>query len=230
VAEKVGEDLGALTDIETKRKFSELLAPVSALCKAAIEWAGAFPSEAERESQKLMAAAEPLLDDLVSGGAPKAVVDDAKDQVALTLMHCAIAFGNKTEKWKVCIALLERGLELASTAATRERVEKNLEIVRKNDKVLGELTPISSAPSLATINGFGVTLYGMADTDPETGSYMATYYLVLLFVPVFPICRYRVISTGNGYRFLGKAPLRTFDKWHIAVSVIAIIWVILQAN
>ena len=48
---------------------------------------------------------------------------------------------------------------------------------------------------------------------------MATYYFVFFFIPIFPIARYRVIPTGGGYRFLGKGPLRTFDKWHIAISL-----------
>ena len=62
-------------------------------------------------------------------------------------------------------------------------------------------------------------LYGHSDPDKESGSYMATYYFVFLFIPVFPICRYRVISSGNSYRFLGKAPLRTFDRVHLGISL-----------
>ena len=42
---------------------------------------------------------------------------------------------------------------------------------------------------------------------------------LVFFIPIFPIARYRVIPTGGGYRFLGKGPLRTFDKWHIAISL-----------
>ena len=57
-----------------------------------------------------------------------------------------------------------------------------------------------------TINGFGFTLYGNSDHDPETRSYATTHYFVALFVPIFPIGRYRVINMGgNGYRFLGNS-------------------------
>jgi hypothetical protein len=48
--------------------------------------------------------------------------------------------------------------------------------------------------------------------------------VVLLFIPVFPLARYRVIQNGTSYRFLGKAPLRSFDKWHIAVAVAGLGW------
>ena len=104
----------------------------------------------------------------------------------------------------------------AEDASALDGIAKQQE---KNNRLYGNLSPISSAPSLSTINGIGFKLYGSTDTDRETGSYLSTYYFVLLFIPVFPIRRYRVISTGDGYRFLGKAPLRTFDKWHLFISL-----------
>ena len=61
-------------------------------------------------------------------------------------------------------------------------------------------------------------------TDTSDGSYMATYYFVFFFIPIFPIARYRIIRQDEGYRFLGKGPLRTLDKWHIAGSIILILW------
>ena len=105
-------------------------------------------------------------------------------------------------------------------------IKKNLYTARNNERLFRNLKPISSAPSLSTINGCGVTLYGCTDRDAATGSYLATYYFVILGIPLFPICRYRVIPTENGYRFLGKGPLRTFDKWHMAISIGVIIWII----
>jgi len=90
---------------------------------------------------------------------------------------------------------------------------------KEKQKVFANLKPISSAPSLSTVNGIGFTLYGGTDIDAETGSYLATYYFVFLAIPVFPICRYRVIPTAGGYRFLGKAPLRAFDRWHLFISL-----------
>jgi hypothetical protein len=59
---------------------------------------------------------------------------------------------------------------------------------------------------------------------------MATYYFVIFFLPIFPICRYRVISSGNSYRFLGKGPLRTFDKLHLAAALILIAFMIFSSN
>jgi hypothetical protein len=71
---------------------------------------------------------------------------------------------------------------------------------------------------LSTVNGIGFALYGATDMDFR-GSHIATYYFVFFAIPIIPICRYRVIPTPNGYRFLGKAPLRKFDWWHLFISL-----------
>jgi len=87
-----------------------------------------------------------------------------------------------------------------------------------------ELQPISSAPSLMTINGFGFKLYGSSDYDPDNDSYMTTHYLVVLFLPLVPLARYRVIRDGNSYAFLGKGRLRTFDKVHLGLAALMVVW------
>jgi len=148
--------------------------------------------------------------------------------LAGTLMHCAIAYGNQTSSWQPCIDLLERALGLATDSKLRQRISENLATAKSNHDNLGGCDPISKAPSLHTINGVGFTLYGNTDPKPD-GSHMATYYFVVLAIPVFPIARYRVIPTAGGYRFLGKAKLRTFDKWHLGISLAVICWIFLAA-
>ena len=66
---------------------------------------------------------------------------------------------------------------------------------------------------------FGLRFTDIFLDNERSGSYIATYYFTFLWIPILPISRYRVISNGNSYRFLGKAPLRTFDKCHLAVSL-----------
>ena len=71
-------------------------------------------------------------------------------------------------------------------------------------------------------------MYGETDRDPEDGTYITTYYFVVLFIPIIPIARYRVLAAGNSYRFIGKAPLRAVDKWHIGVVVAIIVGIVIQ--
>lgn len=94
-----------------------------------------------------------------------------------------------------------------------------------------EVTPVTRAPSLTTINGFGFKLYGKSDFDQQTDSYMTTHYFVALFLPLFPIARYRVSSpTYGSFEFLGKGALRTIDKVHMAVFAALMLYAIRHAG
>src|SRR5581483_7094326 len=74
------------------------------------------------------------------------------------------------------------------------------------------LTPITSAPPLATLNGVGVRVYGQTDADRNDGTYIVTHYIVLVFIPIFPLRQYLVRdgAPSGGRRswgFIGKVPL-----------------------
>lgn len=223
--ERLCDDAQTLADIARQKGHRELLNPLRQLCKEAAGAADSNPSTADRQVQRIISEAPTFISNLEEAGAPADIVSQGKDEIALAVVHCAVEFGNKTEKWRTCVGLLEEAQGFSVGSEVRERIAANLQIVERNVRLYRGLTPISSAPSLRTINGIGCTLYGRTDDDKESGSYMATYYFVLLFIPIFPISRYRVISSGgNGYRFLGKGPLRTFDKWHIAISIGIIVW------
>jgi hypothetical protein len=128
--------------------------------------------------------------------------------------------------------LHEEALKLAQDAVGAIRIQHGLAQIRESarkQRVFGLLKPISSAPSLSTVNGSGFTLYGRSDYDSDTHSYAATRYFVILFIPIVPVGRYRVINMGgNRYRFLGKLPLRKGDLWHLGVAAAAVLLIILN--
>lgn len=218
ILDRIDEDAKALADISARREESSAINPIRALCDEVSKSADRNPSLAQHEGQRLLEEGKALLKAAPVKATSPAYLE-ARDMLAATLMHCAVAYGNETSKWEPCIRLLRAALELANEKKLIQKLRENLAIVEGNHKSLGDLEPIKAAPSLYTINGFGVTLYGNTDRNPSDGSYMATYYLVFFFIPLFPLARYRVIPTGGGYRFLGKGPLRTFDKWHIAITI-----------
>lgn len=229
LAERVGEDAEQLEGLARQKQFADLLTPIRDLCREAAKEAENNPSQADSQGQRIISAAPGMLTIAERAGAPAELLAQAKDEVAYAITACAVEYGNKTSKWQPCLTLLEAASKFAVGSAARERVSKNLDVVKGNVRAYGDLEPIDSAPSLYTINGCGVTLYGNTDFDKETRSYMATYYFVLLFIPIFPIRRYRVISSGmNSYRFLGKGPLRTMDKWHIAISAFIILYMFMS--
>jgi len=85
-------------------------------------------------------------------------------------------------------------------------------------------TPLTSAPTLFSLNGFGARLYGARDRADD-GSYIATRYVTALFVPILPLDAFRVWDGGDGsYTFAGKVPLpRTARLWQWLVLVVALV-------
>ena len=86
------------------------------------------------------------------------------------------------------------------------------------------LKPIKSPPSLATVNGIGLSVFGKRDLDAETNTYVKTRCFCFLFVPLIAIDAYRVADAGSRrWYFLGKDSLSTFARsWNMAMGCLAI--------
>jgi hypothetical protein len=154
---------------------------------------------------------------------------DTSHRVALMLRGLAIYLYNEHSMLKLAQRITEslrrlfsELLDVAELTEMDAQTLKNLEQNQTRERLYAGLEKISRVPSLRTINGFGFMLYGSSHPDQVNGSYLTTYYFTAFFIPIFPICRYRVVRNGNSYSFLGKAPLRNFDKWHLGI-VLAII-------
>lgn len=97
------------------------------------------------------------------------------------------------------------------------------------------MRPIKSPPSLFTINGFGLGMYGKRSFDAATGTYIKTRCLCALFIPIFPVDAYRVANAPNGgWYFLGKEKITGFTKgWRwcmIAVVAVTIASIVQSAH
>ncbi len=156
----------------------------------------------------------------------------AKSETALSLNGLAADF-TWADDFGIALKLREEALVLAEGTEAVEYIKDGLDKVRalaQKELMYQDLKPISSAPGLRTVNTVGLALYGHSDHDPENNSFAATHYFVALFLPLFPVGRYRVIQDGNGYRFLGKLPLRKFDRWHLGIAIGAVIVMFLVLN
>lgn len=85
-----------------------------------------------RADRLLDETAEPLKALSTLLGSDHAEVKETQDEVVEACCNCAIAYGNEMEEWASGVVLLEKIKELASSAKLKSRVEKNLDIVRKN--------------------------------------------------------------------------------------------------
>jgi hypothetical protein len=82
-----------------------------------------------------------------------------------------------------------------------------------------DMKPINGPPSLFTLNGVGLMVYGERDHDPLTGTYVVTLFFTIVFVPIFAFSAYRVApAQEGGWYFLGKVPLsRVTRGWNFGV-------------
>jgi hypothetical protein len=223
IAERAEDDARVLEKVAQQTETEARVKPLYELCTNALEAIEGDPLGGAKEAARVLATGKPSINRFRKEGLPKAVVVELEDVIALTVMRCAVTHANASNNWAQAVSLLEDAAALAHDKEITDLIGGNLTTARENHRLFDGLKPISSAPSLHTINGFGFAIYGNSDYDRASASYMATYYFVALFFPIFPICRYRVIPTADGYRFLGKGPLRSSDKWHLAFSIIAIL-------
>ena len=229
MAELLEKDTSTLEQMTTDKEMLGKIGPVRALCDEAYKAINEKPDTGEWQGQRVLRESKRLIEEMRVTGVSGDVIKGAENYVAKTLFQCAINFGNATEKWLPSLKLMEAAKSLCTETEFLARIDENLETVRGNIGVFGGFGKVSP-PSMFTLNGFGFMLYGDTDHHAETNSHIATYYFTAFFVPLFPISRYRVIKNGNSYRFLGKYPLRVFDKWHLGIVAGIIAIVLLNAK
>ncbi len=87
-----------------------------------------------------------------------------------------------------------------------------------------QMKPMKGTPTLFRVNGCGVGLYGHRDDDAETGTYVATWCLALVFVPVLCLKAFRVHRAMNGmWYFIGREPLSPLARAWNALLILAIL-------
>ncbi len=101
-------------------------------------------------------------------------------------------------------------VDKARRMLAKKRKTADPELREQIDEILAEprrlIGPLGGPPSLFTVNGVGVTLYGHRSAAPD-GTYVATTYLCMLFVPIVPLASFLVSREARGWRFFGRVPL-----------------------
>jgi hypothetical protein len=106
---------------------------IKAICKNAMDQVESEPARGDVAAQELIANTKPalaILDALLLPGDP--VRDAAHDEVANCVLRCQVAFANKTENWTLSLELLEQALSLAVGQFVRDRIQQNIDIVKRN--------------------------------------------------------------------------------------------------
>jgi len=120
-------------DEALRRAVAPIRERIKTLCKTTETEANADPAHADEVTRRLVAQTKPLLDVLdylLPSGNPTR--DSMHDEVAIRALQCQIAFGNKTNNWKISLELLELALRITVTESVRSRIKENRDIVKNN--------------------------------------------------------------------------------------------------
>lgn len=119
------------------------------------------------------------------------------------------------------LATLEAAHDGTDPPEIRETLDQCRQAVRRL-RVFRDCEPIEAAPALWTINGCGTHIYGQAEPDTETGTYVGTLFFTLLFVPILVLSRFRMRDAeGGGHQFFGRVPLGRFGwTWNAVVAAL----------
>lgn len=146
---------------------------------------------------------------------------ELRAETALRLNSIATDF-TWADEFGISLQLRQEALSIAINTDAVDSITEGISQVSeaaRQERMFRELIPIKNTPGLRTINGVGGKLYGNSEFDASTGSFATTYYFTFVYFPIIPLRRYRVIQEGTSYRFLGRLPLRKFDKWHMGIAL-----------
>lgn len=132
VAERSAEDASTLEGLAEKRRLNDFITPILRTCNSAVENTDKDPTCGEMEAKLVMDVVPALLTVMSSEGVPDEIISKARDEIAITLMHCAISFGNETNRWEPCRRILEEALKYVWSKEFKDKIKENLSIVNEN--------------------------------------------------------------------------------------------------
>ncbi len=87
-----------------------------------------------------------------------------------------------------------------------------------------EMQPVTAMPTLGTMFGIGLKMWGYRDEDAETGTYVKTQCFCLLGIPIFSLSAFRIANWQDGIVLIGREPLSLFEKtWNFGFAWMCVI-------
>jgi hypothetical protein len=179
-----------------RRAIEPIRERIKTLCQTAEREADADRDHADAVSRKLAGQTRPLLgalDCLLPTGNPTR--DGAHDEVALRALSCQIAFGNKTDNWRVSEQLLEEVLAVVASSSARSRIEENLRVVRSN-RAFGTCFFCGQNDSADSAE-VEVKMYGEVVRTPTWNGVRITWKKLSVKVPRCESCKSAQGKVGN---------------------------------
>jgi hypothetical protein len=197
------------------------------------DWSPTSSSPDLEETYRLLQLANLVVDRVPEARQWTEVAEGRISQVAYSMRSYAIDLANDRSDYDGSREILLQVQRLLLPPELREKIEDDinrLQQISEDRRCFESVHPIDSAPTLGTFNTVGFTLYGCSPFPARSGWYFATYYFVILFLPLIPIARYLVSDApGGGWYFHGRTPLTKGSKYHL-LGVLAVVLCLMFLN
>ena len=131
IAEQIKKYNIYLEEVAEMRRLDNLFNPILCICENLLNDSKNKPNDTPMYLQIFYSSSVDFLNNLQRSGAPEYLINDGRDKIALTLMQCAIAYGDKTRRCKECIKILQDAIERAGSQETRKHINENLQMARQ---------------------------------------------------------------------------------------------------
>ena len=159
-----------------------------------------YENLADSEQKSMRHLARAVLDQLTAGRSPEDVIRELQGN------------GWPLEEAREFVGKLDE---------QRESFSRQLEIR------FPEMKPVRRQPALFTVNGIGTGMYGARGKDAETGTYVKTWCVCFVFVPILALAAYRVAAAQHGgWYLIGKVRLSRLARlwnWSLLLGILAVV-------
>lgn len=196
-------------------------------------WHRGDPTEPPREVIQLERIANALQGRLPSARDLQDTANDWKSALVWQMRQEALRL-NREDDNAGAQQVIRAALNLTVTAPQKAKLTEDLGHLEKliseekSAAAYSEIKEVTSVPTLGTLNGFGLSLYGKKLFSADKRFYFKVLYFTMAFIPVFPIARYLVSDApGGAWHFHGKTPWTQGMKIHCVFACTLILTVFL---
>lgn len=166
---------------------------VTSECQAAIAETESANEHGATVADRLLASSASLVSALDTLPSEHPVRESGRDEIAGTVLRCQVMYGNKTDDWERSLDLLTRARDIAAGTSTRQDLDKNIDIVRRNlehAREVGVCWFCGDVPPVAAVS-VKVEMHGDVTRTPTFSGVNVNWRHTTVQVPRCSDCRRR---------------------------------------
>ena len=125
IAEITAGDKKALDKIAEQSGFDRHLFTITNFCERAIKRSESNRLRAAEEARNIIKSAPQLMSNLIAKKVSSKDIERASDHFAMTLLRCALIYGNATDDWETTAKIIEEASQHARSSEVKLQIKEN---------------------------------------------------------------------------------------------------------